>query len=214
MKKPLLFILLLFSFVANAQLTQSQFLFSGKYSLGKIDTALYNNYSLNFEIIVHDNIGLNYNFDLCMRNDKVHQVHTPMGLIGGPFLILASLASGSDDEDSTSSFNGMGVIGFLLLVLPDGVSFHIPAAYRWDISPYANVLGIDFVKNRSTKENWVKYACSFGTKVNYVLNDKFVFSGFMEVRKTAGIPLGFGGGFGVGITFGERNKEEETEFTE
>jgi hypothetical protein len=211
MKKKLLLIFIVFSVYSNAQLTQHQFHFSTKYSSGSIDSALYNNFSLNFEVIVHNNIGLNYNFDLLFRNDNVHQIHAPMGLIGGPLLMLAGLASGSD---STSSGGGLVLLGVLLLVLPDGVSFHIPAGYQWDISPYANLLGIDFIKNRTSNENWIKYACSFGARVNYVLKDKYTFSGFLETRKTAGIPLGIGGGFGIGIAFGERNKEEDAEFTE
>jgi anaerobic C4-dicarboxylate transporter len=37
------------------------------------------------------------------------------------------------------------------------------------------------------------------------VKDHFVLSAFFEGRKTAGIPLGFGGGIGVGYAFKKRD---------
>lgn len=187
-------------FVQAQSIGESKFHLYGKYSFGGIDTAFYHNYSLTGEWLVHKNIGLNYNVDLILRNDEVHHIHTTMGLLGGPFLILSSW--GSNADSSSGSF--VPILGILLLALPDGVSFHIPIRYRWDLSPYANVLGLDFVKNRAIDEFYIKYACSFGIRTNYIYRERFTLNGFVETRKTAGMKWGFGLGLGAGILFGTR----------
>lgn len=207
MKNLLYLFITVLSLTSNAQLTQKKVNLQAKYSMGLIDTAQYHNFSITTEFIVHDYIGLNYNFDLMFRNDNIRQLHTPMGVIGGPLLMGIGLTKIVDGDSNT--MGGLVLVGLLILALPDGVSFHIPTAYRWDISPYANLLGIDFVKNRTTDEKFIKYACSFGAKATYVMKDQFTFSTFVETRKTAGMSWGIGGGFGIGILFGEREDTEE-----
>jgi hypothetical protein len=204
MKTFVLFALFLFPFIGFSQLTTNRFNVNAKFSAGKIDTAFFINPALNAEIIIHDKFGLNYNLDILRRNDKVNQTRVPMGLIGGPIVMLAG-AINSADGDSTNG-KGFGIfLGLLMLALPDGLSFHQQLGYRGDISPYVNALGIDFIRNRNTDDRTIKYSCSFGVKGNYLIKEHFVFSAFLEGRKTAGIPLGFGGGFGVGYAFKKRD---------
>jgi hypothetical protein len=207
MKHTLLFLTFALALGANGQLTNRQFNLYGKYSYGFNSATTYNNYGLTGELIVHRHFGLNYNFDFVDRSDDYRQIHTPMGIVGGPLIIAAGLAN-LFDGDSTSS-GGLALVGIVLFFLPEGVSFHQNIGYRWDISPYANILGIDFIKNRATDESWIKYACSFGIRGTYVLKNRITFSPFVETRKTAGVPWGFGAGFGIGVLFGERD-----EFTE
>jgi len=207
MKTLLLILTIILSFKSNGQLTNQLFNVYGKYSYGFNSSTTYNNFGLTGELIVHNNIGVNYNFDLIQRSDNFRQIHTPMGIVGGPLLIAAGLAN-VFDGDSTSR-GGLALVGIVMFLLPDGVSFHQNIGYRWDISPYANVLGIDFIKDRTTGDSWIKYACSFGVRGTYVLKDRITFSPFIETRKTASIPWGFGAGFGVGILFGERDSYEE-----
>jgi hypothetical protein len=186
----------------TAQLTERKFHVYGRYSAGGMDTAVYNHVGIGFEWHVHKNIGLIYNVDLQLRNDDFRHIHAPMGLAGGPLLIYASAARWWNDDEINDDSDGLGfLIGFLILALPDGISGHFSPGYKWDISPYANGLGIDFIKNRENGETWIKYACSFGTRVHYSVIDNMTISGFLETRKAAGQPWGFGGGIGFGYAF-------------
>lgn len=209
MKK--IFTLLCFTLVANgyicAQLNTNTYHIYGKTSIGVIDTAFYSSYGLSAEIFANKKLSFNYNFDYTLRKDNVTQLHTPMGLVGGPILMAIGLGNAADADTTTSG--AFGVLGgLLLLVLPDGVSYHQNVGYRGDISPYANLLGIDFIHNRTLHERKIKYACSFGVRGTYVVAEHFTFSAFAETRKTASIPWGFGGGIGIGYTFKKKENSE------
>lgn len=197
----LVFTLFILSFSSNAQLTNGDANVSLKYSMGTIDTATYSNYGFQLEIFLNEYFGINYNFDLMHRNDNVRQFHAPMGLLGGPLVMGAGFVR-SVDGDSTTKGAGLVVLGVLMLALPDGANFHLPLGPSTDFALYANVLGIDFIKNRTTNEKSVKYAASFGTKVTYLIREQFTVAGFVETRKTAGIPWSFGGGIGIGVLLG------------
>lgn len=201
------FALLTFCFIYSlgfSQLTANRFNVNTKFSIGIIDSAFYYNPALSAEIIIHDRFGLNYNLDLVRRNDLINQTRVPMGLVGGPIVMALGFANLADGD--TTNGNGFGVfLGVLMLALPDGVSFHQPLGYRGDLSPYVNALGIDFIRNKNMDERLIKYSCSFGLKGSFLVKDHFVLSAFLEGRKTAGIPLGFGGGVGVGYAFNKRN---------
>ena len=198
----LVFTVCTLGFSSNAQLTNHFCNLSLKYSMGSIDTATYSNYGFQAEIVLNDYFGINYNFDLIERSDNVRQFHSPMGLLGGPILIGAGLAN-SFDGDTTSKGIGYILLGVAMLGIPDGVNFHLPLSPTMDMAVYANVLGIDFIKNRTTDDRTIKYAASFGTKFTYVLRERFTFAGFFETRKTAGIPWSLGGGIGVGVLLGD-----------
>jgi hypothetical protein len=199
----------------NAQLGQYyQGHIFAKYSYGIVDSANYHNYSISGEYFVNPYIGLNYNFDLMFRSDGLRQFHTSIGALAGPPLILIGIvsAASNDDDDLNSSFNlgPLGIaLGILILAAPDGVSFHIPLSYKWDLSPYVNVLGLDYVRNRNTGDHKFKYAMSFGVKGSYLVVDRFTFSTFVETRKVAGMGWSLGGGFGLGIALGERSEDED-----
>lgn len=126
------FFLIIFSFnrAFCQMLTENKFHLQSKYSYGIVEgiveNAQYNNFSLCGEFIVSDHIGLNYNFDWMQRNDNIRLIHTPMGLIGGPLLMLLSISNKSGN--TTNSGNVGILLGILILALPDGVSYHIPVA--------------------------------------------------------------------------------------
>ncbi len=129
MRNILVLLLISLSFYSTAQLNQMQGNAHFKFSMGKVDTALYQNYSIGGEWIVHDNIGLNYNFDVFLRNDKIWQLHSSAGLIAGPPLIGLGIVSWISNvaTNNSADLGAVGVItGILLLILPEGVSFHLP----------------------------------------------------------------------------------------
>ncbi len=199
----LVFTFFILGFTSKAQVTNHFCNLSLKYSMGSIDTATYSNYGFQAEIMLNEYFGINYNFDLIERDDNVRQFHAPMGLLGGPLLIGAGL-SNSFDGDTTSKGLGLILIGAAMIGIPDGVNFHLPLSPTMDMAIYANVLGIDFIKDRTTDFSTIKYAASFGTKYTYVFRERVTFAGFVETRKTAGIPWSIGGGIGVGVLLGDK----------
>ena len=204
MKKFALLTFCFIQLIGFSQLTSNRFNVNTKCSVGKIGSTFYINPALSAEIIIHDRFGLNYNLDLLRRNDLVNQTRVPMGLIGGPIVMAGGFVNLADGD--TTNGNGFGILlGILMLALPDGLSFHQPLGYRGDLSPYVNALGIDFIRNKNTDDRSIKYACSFGLKGSFLVKDHFVLSAFLEGRKTAGIPLGFGGGIGLGYAFKNRD---------
>lgn len=204
MKKSILLIVFAaLSFGSFAQLTNYKFHLSGRAGIGTVQSVMYNSYSLNAEFMFKNKLGINYNFDYVTRQDDLRNIHLTMGMLGAPVLFGVGLGK-SLDGDTTSS-GAFGIIGGLvLLALPDGVSYHISPKYGWDIAPYANILGLDFIKNRETGDEYLKYACSFGVKSSYLIMDRFTVSGFAETRQAAGFGWSIGGGVGIGAVFGKR----------
>ena len=194
---------ILFTQIVSAQLMDHKFHLYGRYGFGGVQNTSFSIVSLNAEILLKKNFGLNYNFDYQMRKDSINQFHTSMGILGAPVLFGIGL-SNAVDSDTTSS-GAFGILGgLLLLVLPDGVSYHYSPAYKWDLSPYANILGLDFIKDKKTDEFYLKYACSFGVKSTYIISDLITVTGFVETRQAARFGWGFGGGLGLGVLLGKK----------
>ncbi len=206
--KTLFFVLFCFLYNGlSAQYTETGGQLWAKYSLGQVDSARYNNFSVGGEVLLAKRWGLNYNFDFIFRNDNIFQMHSSAGLIIGPFLIGAGIASwaatGDSDGDGQKDANlgALGIIGGLLVfALPEGVSYHIPIKYNWDVAPYVNILGVDYMKNRNTDEWYLRYAATFGTRLTYWNPKRYTFNAFAETRKVAGMGWSFGGGLGIGYS--------------
>lgn len=206
MKLALLFLSLLMSVVTetvSAQLMDHKFHLYGRYGMGAVQNTSYNVVGLGAEILLKKSIGLNYNFDFQRRKDSINQFHTSMGILGAPVLFGIGLSKVTNGD--TTSSGAFGILGgLLLLALPDGISYHFSPAYKWDLSPYANILGLDFIKDRKTNEFFLKYACSFGVKSTYIMNDLMTLTAYAETRQAARFGWGFGGGLGVGILIGKK----------
>ncbi|MES2590050.1 MAG: hypothetical protein V4622_13810 [Bacteroidota bacterium] len=192
---------ILLSFTSFSQLIESDGIFHFK-----VDSANYQNFSLGAEWLVHERIGLNYNFDFVHRDDKLYHLHSSAGLVAGPPLIglgiISYLVNGNLAEDG--NLGGLGIVGgLLLLILPEGVSYHLPIKYNYDLSAYANVLGVDFVKNNKpgVDKGYLRYAPTFGAKFSYWNPKNFTIFSFVETRKTAAMGWSLGAGLGFGKTF-------------
>ncbi len=201
--RTLLFILI-FPFIGQTQISENKFYVYGKASVGKMDTALYNNFSLSGEYIFKGVVGINYNFDFIHRNDNIFQLHTSMGTIAGPLVLLAMGGSGGYYYSSSYYKTAMAV-ALIALLLPDGISAHIPFRYNWDFSPYVNFLGFDYVKYKTYNYHQFHYSSSFGFKTSYWTSNNFTVLAFAEVRKVRTMGYGYGMGVGIGYTFKPRN---------
>jgi hypothetical protein len=197
---------ILFFFIsdANAQFNQNSGHVWLKTGFGHVDSANLQTYGVSGEFLVHERLGLNYNLEFVHRNDNIYQIHTSAGLLLGPPLILFGILSSNSTSVNNSTFNlgGLGVVaGIILLVAPDGISYHIPVKYNWDIAPYANFLGVDFMKNNNSDKWYLRYSGSYGCKVTYWQESGLTFNAFSETRKVAGMGWSFGGGFGIGYAW-------------
>ena len=195
------FIIIVFFLSVNTftQINTNRFLISGRISGGLMQKDLYSSYGFSSEYIIKNKFGLIYNID-GFSTQKQFNLHSPMGLTGGSLLIYAGLVSLTDGDPETSASFGL-IGGLICLILPDGISYHHNIGYKWDLSPYANLLGIDFIFNDQRKFESIDYACSFGFKTSYLLKDNLFCSGYLETRKSGELPwtLGIGGGFGFTI---------------
>lgn len=212
----MVFFLCIICYSSFSQLTSYKWHTFVKFSGGKIDTATYLNGGLSAEYILFKNVGLNYNLEFQHRSDLYNHLHGSIGSLGGPVIFALGAAAGFSnalDNDSTNN-NGIGAIGMLagilVFILPDGVSYHFPIGYKGDVSPYANILGFDWVRNKSIGYSEFKYACSFGIRGTYLLSDRLTAIGFIETRKCAPTGWGIGGGVGLGYLFKYKNVEENS----
>ena len=202
----------LISNYSTSQLTEKKGYIGFKTSYGFVDTSFYTNYGITGEYIFRNKIGLVYNLEYQRRTDKFNHIHASVGSLAGPPLILVGLLSGiasSNDATSTGSVFGLGylgaLVGLLITVLPDGVSYHIPYGYNGDIAPYANVIGIDYIWNKNLGYSQWKYACSFGVKGTYWHHSNWMMQGFLETRKVASTGWGFGAGLGIAYSLGNNS---------
>ncbi|MBM3452798.1 MAG: hypothetical protein FJX84_06625 [Bacteroidetes bacterium] len=207
-------IAILVSFLTQAQLAEKKGYIGFKTSYGFVDTSFYTNYGITGEYIFRNKIGLVYNLEYQRRTDKFNNIHASVGTLAGPPLILIGLLSeisSSNDNSSIGSVFGLGylgvLVGLLITVLPDGLSYHIPFGYNGDIAPYANVLGIDYVWNTNLGYSQWKYSCSFGVKGTYWNQSNWMLQGFLESRKVANSGWGFGVGLGLSYSLGSQRKD-------
>jgi hypothetical protein len=202
MKQTILF-LIVFTLTLNgfSQLNQKRFHVQTKVGFGTMNQLNYTQYGLTGEFITSKKVGLLYNFEQLNRGTQFKHIHTPMGLVGGPIVLVGGLAKAFDADTTTKGSFGI-IGGLLLLALPDGLTYHQNIGYHMDLAPYVNILGIDFIKNKVEDNLKIKYACSAGVKATYLLSDKFTGSVFIETRKIAGIKPGIGAGIQLGYTWG------------
>ncbi len=202
----LLILTFIFPFFVNSQLNQQKLYAYTKFSGGIVDSAKYTNLSFGCELLIKPYLALNYNFDFLHRNDSLFQMHLPIGIIAAPIMFLGQM--------STINIFGNGNTGaklgmvLLALLIPDGVSFHIPYRYRYDFSPYANILGFDYIKNKNFNSKHIRYAASFGFKTSYCFSNNLTLIAFTETRKVSTMGWSFGGGIGIGYSFTPKGIED------
>lgn len=207
--------LLFIIFHSKGQVTNYRWHTYAKLSGGIIDSSRYINGGISAEYMLFKRFGLNYNLEFQHRTDKYNHLHASVGSLAGPPLIVIGLISGlansSNDSSIAESTFGLGylgtLMGLLITILPDGVSYHVPIGYKWDVSPYANVLGFDWIRNKEIGYSEFKYSCSFGVRGTYLITDRLTAIGFIETRKAAPTGWGIGAGIGMGYLFKVREIE-------
>ena len=206
MKICFLFVILfLFANNSSAQSDNNKFHIQALYSNGIVQSSFYTNYSLRGEFLTKRNVGFNYNFDFMVRKDSINQFHSSMGVLGAPVLFGIGIIKSIDSDTTTKGAWGI-IGGILLLILPDGISYHFSTLNNWDIAPYANILGLDFVNDRKIKHRELKYSCSFGIKFTRQVFNNISISAFLETRQAANYGWSIGGGVGLGYLIDKKSK--------
>ncbi len=169
----------------------------------------YWNTGITGEWFLNDRVGLNYNLEFVRPTNDIFHIHSSLGSIAGPPILVLGILN-DNGTDNVFNFGKYGVaLGLLLLVAPDGIAYHFPVGYRWDVSPYANVLGLDWVRNQTLKTNVFKYSISSGVKVTHWFGNRASAHAFVETRKVLSFPWKFGAGFGVGMCLGSSKTQQE-----
>lgn len=203
------FFLMVQLFNSHAQLGDYKYHIALKGSTGIIDSSTFKDVGLTMEWRFHQRWSLLYNLDVVKRSDGYRHIHGSAGALIGPPLILlglvASSTTNSNNQFPTINYKGWGVIvGIVALLIPDGIAYHHNINYRWDISPYLNVLGVDLIRNPYTMKSNLKYAASFGCRTSYSFANHLTAGVFLESRKAAPTGFGIGGGFALGYAFNSK----------
>ncbi len=196
-----------------AQLTSNQGHIWLKSGIGYSTSSNYSLYGASGEYLITPHIGLNYNLDFLARKDSIQQYHSSAGSIAGvPIILFSLLLDASDGISSDFDLGSLGTFaGIAMLVAPDGISYHFPIRYHYDVAPYANLLGLDILRNRYEPSTKIKWATSYGVKGSYWMENGWTFNAFLESRKTASLPWQFGVGVGIGYSFAPRTIKTVTE---
>ena len=198
------------AFNAHAQLGDYKYHIALKGSMGIIDSSTYKGVGLTMEWRFHQHWSLLYNLDVVKRSDGYLHIHGSMGTLIGPPLILLGLIASSSNNSSilfpSVNYKGWGVVvGIAALIMPEGIAYHHNINYRWDVSPYVNILGVDLIRNPYTMQSNLKYAASFGCRTSYSFANHLTAGVFLESRKAAPTGFGLGGGFALGYAFNSKN---------
>lgn len=152
-----------------------------------------NVYGLNASYFVTDRISLEYSLSYIVSNDGPNYGR----LYGGSVLAGygVGLASRSIDTE------GLWTLAILSLLVPEGVSYHMPINHQVTLSPYANLLTVDIASDFWRMSN------ALGLRINMVAKDKIVIApdafGIVQYRGrgVGGSVVGFGFGLRAGLKF-------------
>jgi hypothetical protein len=178
-----------------AQMEASKWQHYPKISMGLTGNTSYINYGWTSEYQFRPKWTLNWNLEVQARMDSIVQLHGSMGLIGGPAFMGWAINNSWTPKGIGTSI----LIGLMIMAIPDGISYHIPVGYRWDISPYVNVLGFDYVPADSdVGKNYLLYSASAGVRCSYWFADRFFAKAFVETRKAGYLEFNYGLGVALG----------------
>ncbi|MFN5982060.1 MAG: hypothetical protein ACK476_10025 [Fluviicola sp.] len=213
MRNLLLLFILSLSFASKAQLSEYKGYVGLNTSFGTVDQAKYYTIGFKGECTFKSRLGLLYNFEFVKRNDKIWNLHSSVGSVGGPLIALVGILA--DGYTNNFGFNtNLGragiVAGVVMFVMPEGVTYHFPIQYNWDVAPYVNVLGLDYVRDQVLDQGRLKWSGSAGVKTSYWTTSGFSVNVYFEARKVASYGINLGAGVGVGYSFKRFEDSPET----
>jgi len=159
----LLLICIFFLGEASAQFDDGDIIISGSRArLFYGDFNSFNDVSADIQYFVHDNVSLNYSIAI-----NGNYFHVPASI---PIVAVALYCGVTADVE------------FLyLLLIPEGVSYHIPINESFGFSPYINPLGFEYMEYPEGGNAWYMTGAA-GIRFNALLYDRFYISPFTEYK--------------------------------
>lgn len=196
MKKLILILCCFYGFQVKAQSDYSKF----DVNLG-LSTNLYQKQfqpSLNLQGELHLNAhwSLLYNYNIGALRPTDSYLHAPMSLFAvGPVTRFLS-----QNSYTFSDFLGSLFVGALTACIPEGLAYHYPLAYRYDLSGYVNPLGLAIVfSDYYELDERVRYNTNAGVKLTYYsrfgvlanVHAQLNYMGYYGFYPSAGFSLGY-----------------------
>lgn len=171
---------------------------------------------IGLEFFVGKHMSLNYNFSLgtSINSNNHFNFHGAAGASTGSLFITAALlnnaidesldnalssATGKDVDMSKGLTRGLGITGVILILIPEGLSYHIDMGKHLSISPYVNPLGLDYMGSDKIIGQKLALSYEVGSAVNFYFKNKRYLSPKIGLRGFYGTP---NNGYLIGLNYG------------
>jgi len=160
---------------------------------------------LNGELHINSHWSLLYNYQICGLSDYEGYLHLPMSLYAvGPVTSFLT-----QNSYTISDFFGSLAVGLLTALIPEGVAYHYPVAYRLDLSGYVNPLGLGLVmSNNPAEDQRLRYNATAGVKLSYYTRFGLLASASTQLNLLRNFGVFPSAGVSLGYAFGNRHLGE------
>lgn len=154
----------------------------------------FHSYSLNplLEVGVSDHFNLRYSLGFGMRSNGKFYMHSPVTAPVGLVLFVSGL--GSDGDFVT-------LLGILMLLVPEGVSFDISLSDQIELSPFIDLNSCEYFVRNDNNELDFLFSGDVGLSAQWYLGDSFYLTAHSSAMLLETRGLGFSGGMGAGFSF-------------
>lgn len=132
-------------------------------------------------------------------NDRVSLNHT-YAAGSGYFRAPASYAVAG----VLAAYTGTPESLLLILLIPEGITYHVPLSSRSGFSPYLNLLGLEYNANTENRVNNWNMNAAVGAKLYHFIADDWIVNANIEMRTAYTEPQIWSNlnvGFGIGYRF-------------
>ena len=159
-------------------------------------------WNLQAEYHLNAHWSLLYNYNLGSLDSTNHYLHAPMSLFAvGPVTRFLT-----QNTYTIGDFLGSLAVGMLTALIPEGLAYHYPLAYRYDLSAYANPLGLAYVfTDIFLLDKAVRYNTNIGCKLTYYSRLGLLANVHTQMNYIGSYGFYPSAGFGLGYAFGHRN---------
>ena len=159
-------------------------------------------WNLQAEYHLNAHWSLLYNYNLGSLDSTNHYLHAPMSLFAvGPVTRFLT-----QNTYTIGDFFGSLAVGMLTALIPEGLAYHYPLAYRYDLSAYANPLGLAYVfTDIFLLDKAVRYNTNIGCKLTYYSRLGLLANVHTQLNYMGSYGFYPSAGFGLGYAFGHRN---------
>jgi hypothetical protein len=159
-------------------------------------------WNLQAEYHLNAHWSLLYNYNLGSLDSTNHYLHAPMSLFAvGPVTRFLT-----QNTYTIGDFFGSLAVGMLTALIPEGIAYHYPLAYRYDLSAYANPLGLTYVfTDIFLLDKAVRYNTNIGCKLTYYSRFGLLANVHTQLNYMGSYGFYPSAGFGLGYAFGHRS---------